>query len=96
MDLFVMRKFNRIKVPLYLTKFSYLLLIVALVLVNVNGIKCNDNYVRTTAQPQLQRPTHQHSGAGSLQSSGSHGVENVHKMLSHAMSETINNEFGSE
>lgn len=104
MNLFVRKLKFKIKVPppLYYDnnkKLSYLLLILAVIL--VNGITCSDtnNYVRTTAQPQMpQRPSsqQQHSGGGSIQSSGSHAVENVHKMLSHAMTETINNEFGSE
>lgn len=94
MDLFV-RKF-KIKVPLFKHQHQLnsccLLLIVAVNLILVNGIKCSDNLVRSTS---ISSSSHA-SGAGSLISSGSHAVENVHKMLSHAMSETINNEFGSK
>lgn len=96
MDLIVKKKIKKIKVPpLYklINYYSYLLLIVALILVNINGIRCSDNFVRTTPQPQHRSST---ASPSSQQSSGSHGVENVHKMLSHAMTETINNEFGSE
>jgi hypothetical protein len=103
MDLFARRIF---KVPLYqLTSF----LLVAIILVNETN--CSDSYVSRTPQsgstpvprPPQQQPQQQQQYQGSaggsmqMQSSGSGSpVENVHKMLSHAMSETINNEFGSE
>lgn len=51
-----------------------------------------------SAQQLHQQHQQQYQGSpGGMQSSGGGlPVENVHKMLSHAMTETINNEFGSE